>query len=91
MLLPESEQFKKFLLFLNISRGEIIIIGATNRPDAMDPAVRRAGRFDRELYFPPPDFDARREILQIQTKDWQPPLSVETLDKIARITTGYLG
>lgn len=72
-------------------RGEIIVIGATNRPDAMDPAVRRAGRFDRELYFPPPELDARREILQIQTKDWQPSFGEAALDQIAKMTTGYLG
>lgn len=45
----------------------MVVIGATNRPDAIDPALRRPGRFDRELVFPLPDADARRAILQIHT------------------------
>ncbi|XP_049875888.1 ATPase family AAA domain-containing protein 2-like [Pectinophora gossypiella] len=72
-------------------RGNVIVIGATNRPDAMDPAVRRAGRFDRELYFPPPEADARRDILAIYTKEWEPSLTNDTLDNIAKVTVGYLG
>ena len=49
------------------SRGQVVVIGATNRPDAIDPALRRPGRFDRELLFPLPDAVARREILDIHT------------------------
>lgn len=49
------------------SRGQIVIIGATNRPDAVDPALRRPGRFDRELMFPLPDASARAAILDIHT------------------------
>ncbi len=48
------------------SRGEVIVIGATNRPDALDPALRRPGRFDRELCFSSPGLSARRHILAIQ-------------------------
>jgi ATPase family AAA domain-containing protein 2 len=51
-------------------RGQVIVIGATNRPDNIDPALRRPGRFDREFYFPLPDLDARRAIIDIHTKDW---------------------
>ncbi|CRK22594.1 hypothetical protein BN1708_017964, partial [Verticillium longisporum] len=41
-------------------RGQVIVIGATNRPDNIDPALRRPGRFDREFYFPLPDVEGRR-------------------------------
>ena len=51
------------------SRGQVIVIGATNRPDTIDPALRRPGRFDRELYFPLPDSAARRHIISIHTKE----------------------
>lgn len=47
-----------------------MVIGATNRPDAVDPALRRPGRFDREFYFPLPGIAARERILGIMTKGW---------------------
>ncbi|PZC78481.1 hypothetical protein B5X24_HaOG202146 [Helicoverpa armigera] len=72
-------------------RGEVVIIGATNRLDAVDPALRRAGRFDRELHFPPPHAAARRDILDIYTKEWQPRPSEDTLDYLAEVTGGYGG
>ncbi|XP_075980354.1 ATPase family AAA domain-containing protein 2-like [Anticarsia gemmatalis] len=72
-------------------RGEVVIIGATNRLDAVDPALRRAGRFDRELHFPPPHAVARRDILEIYTKDWVPRPSEDTLDYISEVTGGYGG
>ncbi|XP_026733391.1 ATPase family AAA domain-containing protein 2-like isoform X2 [Trichoplusia ni] len=72
-------------------RGEVVIIGATNRLDAVDPALRRAGRFDRELHFPPPAADARRQILDIYTRDWQPRPPAHTLDHLAELTAGYGG
>ncbi len=49
------------------SRGQVVVIGATNRPDAVDPALRRPGRFDRELLFPLPNANARAAILDINT------------------------
>ena len=52
------------------NRGHIIVIGATNRPDSIDPALRRPGRFDRELLFPLPALAARRRILDINTRKW---------------------
>lgn len=73
------------------NRGQVIVIGATNRPDAIDPALRRPGRFDREFYFPLPDADARSQILKIHTKKWQPPLSGDFIEKIAGLTKGYGG
>ena len=48
-------------------RGQVVVIGATNRPDAIDPALRRPGRFDRELVFTLPNASARRAILDIHT------------------------
>lgn len=50
------------------SKPGVIVIGATNRIEAIDPALRRAGRFDKELYFPLPGVEARREILQVRNK-----------------------
>jgi len=71
-------------------RGKVIVIGATNRPDALDPALRRPGRFDREIEIPPPDKRARREILAVHTRNM--PLEEDVdLDKIADMTHGYTG
>jgi transitional endoplasmic reticulum ATPase len=71
-------------------RGKVIVIGATNRPDAIDPALRRPGRFDREIEVPPPDKKARREILAVHTRNV--PLAEDIdLDKLAEITYGYTG
>ena len=53
---------------------QVIVVGATNRPDSLDPALRRPGRFDRELAFPLPTRRARRDILRVHTKDWKPPM-----------------
>ncbi|PGH18498.1 hypothetical protein AJ80_04468 [Polytolypa hystricis UAMH7299] len=72
-------------------RGQVIVIGATNRPDSIDPALRRPGRFDREFYFPLPNTEARRAILEIHTKGWNPPLSNEIKDELAKLTKGYGG
>ena len=72
-------------------RGQVIVIGATNRPDAVDPALRRPGRFDREFYFPLPDLEARRKIIEINTKKWEPPIRSEFLDELAQLTKGYGG
>ncbi len=71
-------------------RGKVIVIGATNRPDALDPALRRPGRFDREIEIPPPDKRARREILAVHTRNM--PLGDDVdLNKIAEMTHGYTG
>jgi DNA polymerase III delta prime subunit len=70
-------------------RGQVIVIGATNRPDNIDPALRRPGRFDREFYFPLPDLEARRSILDIHTKDWG--ISDEFKSALAENTKGYGG
>lgn len=73
------------------NRGQVIVIGATNRPDSVDPALRRPGRFDREFYFPLPDLDARKQIVTIHTKKWNPPLETKFVEHIARVTKGYGG
>ncbi len=68
----------------------VIVIAATNRPDILDPALLRPGRFDRLIYVPPPDKQARMEILRIHTKDM--PLADDVdLEEIAGITEGYSG
>ena len=72
-------------------RGQVIVIGATNRPDSIDPALRRPGRFDREFYFPLPNTEARRKILDIHTKGWNPPLDPAIKDELAGLTKGYGG
>ena len=72
------------------ARGKVIVIGATNRPNAIDPALRRPGRFDREIEIGVPDRDARLEILQIHTRDM--PLAEDVdLEKLADMTHGYVG
>ncbi|RMZ83452.1 hypothetical protein DV737_g1579, partial [Chaetothyriales sp. CBS 132003] len=72
-------------------RGQVIVIGATNRPDSIDPALRRPGRFDREFYFPLPNTEARRAIIDIHTRGWVPPLAATVKDQLARLTKGYGG
>jgi SpoVK/Ycf46/Vps4 family AAA+-type ATPase len=52
-------------------RGQVVVIGATNRPDAVDPALRRPGRFDREFYFGLPGLEARERILGIMVRGWE--------------------
>jgi transitional endoplasmic reticulum ATPase len=68
----------------------VIIIAATNRPDIVDPALLRPGRFDRMLLVPPPDLEARKQIFKIHTK--KTPLAEDVkLDELARKTQGYTG
>lgn len=69
----------------------MIVIGATNRIDAIDPALRRPGRFDREFYFPLPNEAARRAIIDINTCGWVPALDEGFKSELARITTRYCG
>ena len=77
------------------SRGEVVVIGATNRPDAIDPALRRPGRFDREIVIGVPDRNARKEILQIHTRGMPLPEDEEEKTKIiehfANKTHGFVG
>ena len=71
-------------------RGRVVVIAATNRPDSIDPALRRPGRFDREIEIGIPDEPGRLEILSIHTRGM--PLDGKTdLDNMARITHGFVG
>ncbi len=72
------------------TRGQVIVIGATNRPNSIDPALRRPGRFDREIEIGIPDRNARKEILQIHTRN-MPIAEDVSLDELANITHGYTG
>ncbi len=72
------------------ARGKVIVISATNRPNAIDPALRRPGRFDREIEIKVPDKKGRKDILMIHTRNM--PLSDDVnADKIASISHGYVG
>ena len=72
------------------SRGKVVVIGATNRVNAIDPALRRPGRFDREIEIGVPDRNGRLEILQVHTRGM--PLAKDVnLEKIADISHGFVG
>jgi len=71
-------------------RGKVIVIAATNRPNAIDPALRRGGRFDREIELPVPDRNGRLEILEIHTRSMPLNKNVD-LKWLADITYGYVG
>ena len=72
------------------TRGNIIVIGATNRPNAIDPALRRPGRFDREIEIGVPDKKGRNEIVQIHTRNM--PLAEDVdIKRLSDITHGYTG
>src|SRR3990172_4251023 len=72
------------------SRGKVIVIGATNRPNSLDPAIRRPGRFDREVEIGIPDKKGRLDILQIHTRNM--PLAKDVgLKEFSEITHGYVG
>ena len=71
-------------------RGHVVVIGATNRPDVIDPAFRRPGRFDREIEVSAPDKSGRLQILKIHTRNM--PLTKDVdLEEIASITHGFVG
>ncbi|MGC9182142.1 AAA family ATPase, partial [Thermogladius sp.] len=69
---------------------KVVVIAATNRPDILDPALLRPGRFDRLVYVPPPDYKARLEIFKVHTR--RVPLASDVnLEELARLTEGYTG
>jgi transitional endoplasmic reticulum ATPase len=72
------------------SRGQVVVIGATNRPDALDHAIRRGGRFDREIEIGVPDKEGRGEVLQIHTRGMPLDDKVD-LEEMADITHGFVG
>jgi transitional endoplasmic reticulum ATPase len=72
------------------ARGKVIVIAATNRPNAIDPALRRPGRFDREIEIKVPDKKGRKDILSIHSRNM--PLNDDVnIDKIASVSHGYVG
>lgn len=80
------------LLELNLKENgdRVLVIGATNRPDSLDPALRRAGRFDREVCLGIPDREARAKILAVHTENvaLAPDILLST---IASLTPGFVG
>lgn len=72
------------------ARGKVIVISATNRPNAIDPALRRPGRFDREIEIKVPDKRGRKDILAIHTRN-MPLTDNVRLDKVAGLSHGYVG
>jgi transitional endoplasmic reticulum ATPase len=72
------------------ARGKVIVIAATNRPNAIDPALRRPGRFDREIEIKVPDKRGRLEILQIHTRNMPLDTDVDQ-DRVAGVTHGFVG
>jgi transitional endoplasmic reticulum ATPase len=71
-------------------RGQVVVIAATNRVNAIDPALRRSGRFDREIEIGVPDRQGRKEVLQIHTRNMPLEKDVD-LNKLADITHGFVG
>lgn len=72
------------------ARGEVIVIAATNQPNILDPALRRGGRFDREMEIGVPDREGRKEILQVHTRGMPLAKGVD-LDALADVTHGFVG
>jgi len=72
-------------------RGQVVVIGATNRIHSIDAALRRPGRFDREFFFGLPDEAARSQILKIHTKTWEPVISDSLANDLACRTAGFSG
>ncbi|KAM6304012.1 ATPase family gene 2 protein homolog B isoform 3-T3 [Podargus strigoides] len=89
---PEDRVVAQLLTLLDGvgSEGRMVVMAATNRPDALDPALRRPGRFDREVIIGTPTLMQRRSILQLLTSSM--PVSTDVdLVKLAEMTTGYVG
>jgi transitional endoplasmic reticulum ATPase len=72
------------------SRGQVVLIGATNQPNALDPAIRRPGRFDREIALRVPDVRGRMEILRIHSRDAALADDVD-IARLAQLTPGFVG
>ncbi len=92
--MSDSRAVTQLLALLDgLKRAEgVMVIGTTNRIEAIDPALRRAGRFDREIYFPTPSSDAREQILRVHTREM--PLSddaIENIPSVADRAYGYVG
>ncbi|PVU99391.1 hypothetical protein BB560_005509 [Smittium megazygosporum] len=82
-LLNEMDGIEKF--------GNILTVGATNRPDLIDPALMRPGRFDKLIYVPPPNLSSRKEIFKIKLKDSPTNLSAADFEYLAQKTNNFSG
>ncbi|XP_072366021.1 ATPase family gene 2 protein homolog B [Scyliorhinus torazame] len=91
ILLPEGEQLEqsKMLEFQEVRNKDVIVVAATNRPDLLDDALLRPGRFDQIIFVPIPDAEARLSILRICTS--KTPLDDVLLEELAAQTTGFTG
>ncbi|XP_054421444.1 ATPase family gene 2 protein homolog B isoform X1 [Pteronotus mesoamericanus] len=89
---PESRVVAQVLTLLDGISGdrEVVVVGSTNRPDALDPALRRPGRFDREVVIGTPTLKQRKEILQVITSK-MPICPQVSLSRLAEMTVGYVG
>ncbi|XP_076983877.1 ATPase family gene 2 protein homolog B isoform X2 [Tamandua tetradactyla] len=89
---PENRVVAQVLTLLDGISGdrEVVVVGATSRPDALDPALRRPGRFDREVVIGTPTLKQRKEILQVITSK-MPTCSHVDLGLLAEMTVGYVG
>ena len=74
-----------------VDRGKVVVLAATNRADAIDPALRRPGRFDREIYFPLPDLEQRAKIISACTRKWSVKPQSEQVERMAVLTEGFAG
>lgn len=85
----KREEVNEFLLQLNdAGKNGVLVVGATNRPDLIDTAIMRAGRMDKRIYVPPPDFDARKKLFDMFLEGR--PLDEDvSFDKLATVTEGY--
>ena len=86
----EKRIVSQLLTLMDGLKGNVMVIGATNRPNVIETALRRPGRFDRELDIGIPDEEGRLEILKIKTKDMRMSADVD-LNQVARDTHGYVG
>ena len=85
----KEEEVNEFLMQLNnAAERRILVVGATNYVDRMDPAALRPGRFDKKIYVPPPDFEARRSLFEIGLADRPCDRNVD-FDQLAELTEGF--
>ena len=88
----KAEEISQFLQEINDLKKSpnLILIWATNRPDHLDSAIMRSGRFDKKIYIGPPDFEARKELFKIFIEKQNKPHDILDYDELARLTQGYV-
>ena len=87
----KKEEVNEFLIQLNnAGNRNVLVIGATNRPQMIDTAILRSGRMDKRIYVGPPDFDARKELFKILLSE-RPHSSDVNYDHLAEVTENYVG